>query len=61
MNTLKKYNFIERVDSMRDEFLDMYFKELSKEIDNPDFIKELKRELRRSKKENIEEIIKKYY
>ena len=58
---MKKYNFIERVDSMRDEFLDMYFKELSKEIDNPDFIKELKRELRRSKKENIEEIIKKYY
>lgn len=46
---------------MRDEFLDMYFKELSNEIDNPDFIKELKRELRRSKKENIEEIIKKYY
>ena len=58
---MKKYNFIERVDSMRDEFLDMYFKELSKEIDNPDFIKELKREIRRSKKENIEEIIKKYY
>lgn len=58
---MKKYNFIERVDSMRDEFLDMYFKELSKEIDNPDFISELKRELRRSKKENIEEIIKKYY
>lgn len=46
---------------MRDEFLDKYFKELSKEIDNPDFIKELKRELRRSKKEKIEEIIKKYY
>ena len=58
---MKKYNFIERVDSMRDEFLDMYFKELSKEIDNSDFIKELKREIRRSKKENIEEIIKKYY
>ena len=58
---MKKYNFIERVDSMRDEFLDKYFKELSKEIDNPDFIKELKREIRRSKKENIEEIIKKYY
>ena len=46
---------------MRDECLDMYFKELSKEIDNPDYIKELKRELRRSKKENVEEIIKKYY
>lgn len=46
---------------MRDEFLDKYFKELSKEIDNPDFIKELKREIRHSKKENIEEIIKKYY
>ena len=46
---------------MKDEFLDNYFKELSKEIDNPDLISELKRKLRRSKKENIEEISKKYY
>ena len=46
---------------MQDEFLDKYFKELSKEIDNQDFINELKREIMRSKKEKIEEIIKKYY
>ncbi|WP_296855017.1 hypothetical protein [uncultured Methanobrevibacter sp.] len=46
---------------MQDEFLDNYFNELSKEIDNQDFINELKKEIRRSKKENIEGIIKKYY
>ena len=39
---------------MQDEFLDNYFNELSKEIDNQDFINELKKEIRRSKKENIE-------
>lgn len=46
---------------MRDEFLDSYFKKLSEKIDNPEFINELKRELENSKKEEIEDLIKRYY
>ena len=46
---------------MQDEFLDEYFKKLSTKIDNHEFINELKRELENSKKEKIEDLIKRYY
>lgn len=46
---------------MDDEFLVEYFKKLSLELDNQEFINELKSSIKRSKKEKIEELIKKYY
>lgn len=46
---------------MNDEFLDNYFERLSEELDNQEFINELKSKLERSKREAIEELIKKYY
>ena len=46
---------------MQDEFLEEYFKKLSLELDNQEFVNELKSSIKTSKKEKIEELIKKYY
>ena len=46
---------------MEDDFLEKYFEKLSAEIDNQEFIDELKSKIEKSNKQSIEELIKKYY
>ena len=46
---------------MEDELLKKYFDELEKEIDNKEFINELKESIETISREEIVELIKKHY
>ena len=46
---------------MKDELLEKYFDELEKEIDNKEFINELKESIETISREEIVELIKKHY
>ncbi len=46
---------------MKDELLEKYFDELEKEIDNKEFINELKESIETISREEIVELVKKHY
>ena len=46
---------------MKDELLEKYFDELEKEIDNKEFINELKESIETISREEIGELVKKHY